>query len=88
MFVRASGPGNANHGYIQVTMLDHMIKRREYFLVSQVPHGSKQNQNIGWRCIFRALSCRASEIRHGTSPNDVSWQHSHRAINERHRLGF
>jgi len=66
MFVRASGPGNANHGYIQVAMLDHMIKRREYFLVGQVPHGSEQNQGIGWRCIFRALSCRASlsEIRH------------------------
>jgi hypothetical protein len=34
MLVCASGPGNANHGRIQVTMLDHVIKRREYFLVS------------------------------------------------------
>jgi hypothetical protein len=38
MLVCASGPGNANHGRIQVTMLDHVIKRREYFLVSQVSH--------------------------------------------------
>src|SRR5438876_11300426 len=66
MFVGASRPGNANHGYIQVTMLDHMIKRREYFLVSQVPHGYEKNQSIGWRCIFRALSYSTSlsEIRH------------------------
>jgi hypothetical protein len=41
MFVRASGPGNANHGYIQVTMPNHMIKSREDLLVRQVSHGSE-----------------------------------------------
>jgi hypothetical protein len=37
-------------------------------------------KSIGWRYIFRALSCRASEIPAETSPNDGSWQDSHRAI--------
>jgi hypothetical protein len=38
MLICASGPGNANHGHIQATMLDHMIKSGKYFLASQVPH--------------------------------------------------
>jgi hypothetical protein len=41
MFVRPPGPGNANYGYIQVTMLDHMIKSGKDLLVSQVTHGSE-----------------------------------------------
>jgi hypothetical protein len=38
MFVRASGPGNANHGYIQVTLSNHMIKSGEDLFVCQVSH--------------------------------------------------
>jgi hypothetical protein len=41
MFVRPPGPGNADHGYIQVTALDHVIKGGEDLLVSQVSHSSE-----------------------------------------------
>jgi hypothetical protein len=41
MLVRASGPGNANHGYIQVAISNHMIESGEDLFVCQVSHGSE-----------------------------------------------
>jgi hypothetical protein len=45
-----------------------MIKSRKNFFVSQIAHGSKDNQRVGWRCIFSGLSSGAlSQVRHVVS---------------------
>jgi hypothetical protein len=66
MLIASPSFGYPDNRQVQVTTLNHMVKRGKYLLVCQVSHRSEQNQSIGWPRVFRGISRRAtmSEIGH------------------------
>src|SRR5678815_1123399 len=63
MLVGAPCPRNANHGNVQMSASDQVVKGGENLLVSKIAHGSEEHKGVG---LFRITegSTRLSQVRH------------------------
>src|SRR6476620_2775902 len=43
--------GDADHGHVQLAMLQHRLKRRKDFFVRQISRGAKEDESVRFNCV-------------------------------------